>query len=319
LDLIPKLDNIIVFFLVSAILFFIAVFRYEAFQILPIAHDLIVQNINSGILVLNRTGHVVEVNPYARFLIGSESRYAIGKPLDVVLGDWPRLNYSPELKEQVEQEISLSTQEGTSFFLVQISPIRNHRSISIGHVLVFVDITDRKFAEMELQRLARTDALTGVTNRRRFFEVAETHFARAQRYNHPLAIMMLDMDHFKQVNDRYGHLAGDLILQTVATECQSHLRGSDVFARYGGEEFICLLPEQDGAGAFETAEKIRKILEQAQTWYESQPICVTASVGLAVLREEVDLTLEELIDRADQALYSSKSNGRNKVSLWQGG
>jgi diguanylate cyclase (GGDEF)-like protein len=117
------------------------------------------------------------------------------------------------------------------------------------------------------------------------------------------------------VNDRYGHLAGDDVLQMVARECQGNLRSSDLFARYGGEEFICLLPEQDEAGALETAEKIRRIIEQAQSWFESQPIYVTISIGISLINDD-GLTLEGLIDRADQALYSSKANGRNRASLW---
>jgi diguanylate cyclase (GGDEF)-like protein len=185
-------------------------------------------------------------------------------------------------------------------------------------VIVLVDITDRKQAEMELERLARTDVLTGVTNRRHFFELAEPQFASAQRYSHNIAILLLDVDHFKQVNDSYGHLAGDLILQRVARECQGHLRSSDVFARYGGEEFICLLPEQSLEGALETAERIRLMLERAEVLWDHQSIRVTASIGVALLQEDLALTLETLINRADQALYESKANGRNQVTLWQG-
>jgi PAS domain S-box-containing protein len=166
LDIIPKLDNIIVFLLVSAILFFIAIFRYSAFEILPIAHDLVVQNINSGILVLNTTGYIVEINPYARMLIGSESSDAIGKPLNIVLKDWPKLEYSPQLTEQLEQEVSLSRNDRMKHFLVRISPIHDKRDTAIGHVIVLVDITERRFAEMELERMARTDVLTNITNRR---------------------------------------------------------------------------------------------------------------------------------------------------------
>src|SRR5258706_2998388 len=315
LDLIPKLDNIVVFLLVSAILFFIAIFRFNALEILPIAHDLIVRNINSGILVLNPTGHVVEINPYARSLIGSESDAAIGKPLDVVLKDWPKLDYFPQLTQQLEQEVSLTRNLGTLHFLIQISPIRDKRDVSIGHVIMFVDITERKYAEMELERLARTDMLTGVTNRRHLFELAESQFGVAQRYDRELTIMMLDVDHFKSTNDHYGHLAGDLVLQFVAQECQSHMRNTDIFARYGGEEFICLLPEQTESGAIELAERIRQLLEQAEVTYEAQLLKVTASFGLALIRKESSLTLEQMIDRADQALYQSKRDGRNRITF----
>jgi len=316
-DPFPKFDNVILFLLVSAILFAIALFGFRALEIVPIAHNLIVRNINSGILVLDAEGRLVEINPFAKKLIGAVGENAIGKSLDTVLKDWPKIGYSPQINEQYEQEISLQQESDSLYFLAQISPIRNERNKSVGHVIVLVDITDRKYAEMELERLARTDVLTGITNRRHFFELAEAQFAVAQRYSRDLTIMMLDVDHFKSVNDRYGHLAGDLVLQFVAQECQHHMRTTDIFARYGGEEFICLLPEQTEKGAVELAERIRRMLEQAEVKFEAQSLKVTASFGLALIQKESGLTLEQLIDRADQALYQSKRDGRNRITVWQ--
>jgi diguanylate cyclase (GGDEF)-like protein len=315
LDLIPKLDNVIVFFLPAAILYFIAIFRLSALEILPIAHDLIVKNINSGILVLNTTGHVVEINPYAATLLNSQSGDMIGRPLDVVLKDWPQLKYAPTLDKQVEQEVSLTYQDGTKYFLVQISPIHDQRNISIGHVIVLVDITDRKVAEMELARIARTDVLTGVTNRRHFFELAENEYQRFLRYNHALTIILFDIDHFKQVNDRYGHHAGDHVLKHFARQSQNMLRASDVFARYGGEEFIALLIETTQESALETAERIRREIQSLQINFEGTPIPITTSIGLVFA--EPDSKLEKLIDMADKALYQSKQNGRNQVTVWR--
>jgi diguanylate cyclase (GGDEF)-like protein/PAS domain S-box-containing protein len=317
LDIIPKLDNIIVFLLVSAILFFIAIFRYSAFEILPIAHDLVVQNINSGILVLNTTGYIVEINPYARMLIGSESSDAIGKPLNIVLKDWPKLEYSPQLTEQLEQEVSLSRNDRMKHFLVRISPIHDKRDTAIGHVIVLVDITERRFAEMELERMARTDVLTNITNRRHFFELAGLEYQRFQRYKHPLAIMLFDIDLFKLVNDRHGHLAGDYVLKNFAHECRTLLRATDLFARYGGEEFITLLIETSRESALETAERIRKHIENFKVSYKGTSITVTTSIGLAFADDDQEMNLEKLIDKADKALYQSKANGRNKVAVWQ--
>lgn len=316
-DPFPRVDNIILFLSVSAVLYAIALFRYSAFEIVPIAHNLVVRNINSGIIVLDVVGRVVEINPFAQRLIGPGAQTSIGKPIEEVLKDWPAIGYSIQVNEQHEQEICLQQDGQALYFLVQISPIRNERGRMIGHVIVSVDITDRKQAEIELERLARTDVLTGVINRRYFFELAEMQFAQAQRYHQSLAILLLDVDHFKQVNDRYGHLAGDQVLQMIARECQQHFRSSDIFARYGGEEFICLLPGQDQVGAMESAERIRQIIGQAEMAFEAQSICVTASIGLAVLPTVTNLTLERLIDQADQALYASKTNGRNRVSFWQ--
>ena len=182
---------------------------------------------------------------------------------------------------------------------------------------MFVDITDRKFAEMELERLARTDVLTGVTNRRHFFELAEIEYQRFQRYKHPLTVMLLDIDHFKQVNDRYGHLAGDHVLRHIANECRKLLRGSDQFARYGGEEFISLLIETTHESAVETAERIRGQIEKSEIEFKGMAIPLTISIGLAFAEDDPNINLEKMIDRADKALYQSKENGRNKVTVWK--
>jgi diguanylate cyclase (GGDEF)-like protein len=314
-DIVPNLDNIIVFFLVSAILFFIAIFRLNALEILPIAHDLIVKNINSGILVLNTTGRVVEINPYAETLINSKSGNAIGQALNVVLKDWPQLDYSPNLENQVEQEISLDHADGKKYFLVQISPIHNQRNVLMGHIIVLVDITERKFAEMELTRLVRTDVLTGVTNRRYFFELAETEYQRFLRYQHALTVILFDIDHFKRVNDTYGHHAGDYVLKHFAGKSQSLLRTSDTFARYGGEEFIALLIETTQESALETAERIRQEIESLKIDFEGARIPITTSIGVTFA--DPNIQLEKLIDMADKALYQSKQNGRNQVTVWR--
>src|SRR5258707_7336652 len=128
---------------------------------------------------------------------------------------------------------------------------------------------------------------------------------------------MLDVDHFKSINDQYGHLAGDFILQFVAQQCQSSMRNTDIFARNGGEEFICFLPVQTESGAIELAERIRQLLEQAEVTYEAQLLKVTARFRLALIRTESRLTLEQMIDRADQASYQSKRDGRNRITVWQ--
>lgn len=315
-DIVPKLDNIILFFLVSAILYFIAIFRLNALEILPIAHDVIIQNIKSGILVLNHTGHLVEINPYALSVIKAESKDVIGKSVNTVLKDFTSFQYSLDSTEKVEQEISLNQDSKTNYFLAQVSPIIDKRDISIGHNIVLVDITDRKLAEMELERLARTDVLTYVTNRRHFFELAENEYQRFLRYKHPLAIILMDIDHFKKINDTYGHLAGDYVLKKFASECRTQLRSSDIFARYGGEEFIALLVETPQDIAIETAERIRKTIENFIIEFEDKKIPVTTSIGITFSDESTDLKLEKMIDMADKALYQSKQNGRNRATVW---
>jgi diguanylate cyclase (GGDEF)-like protein len=215
----------------------------------------------------------------------------------------------------IEHEVSVQHTGEAAVYSVQRSVIRETNGAMVGYVLVLFDITARKTAERQLERLARTDALTAVTNRRYFYELAGAEWIRAQRYAHPLTILMLDIDHFKQVNDQYGHHAGDEVLKCVAAECQRHLRATDLFARYGGEEFICLFSEGGDGGVVSLAERLRTSIEQTSLVVDGETIQVTLSIGVAHQQSAQPTPLEELIKHADQALYVSKSNGRNRVTV----
>jgi diguanylate cyclase (GGDEF)-like protein len=169
----------------------------------------------------------------------------------------------------------------------------------------------------EVQRLATTDALTKLFNRRHFFEVAEQEFERALRYGRPLSLLMLDVDHFKQVNDVYGHLVGDQVLQALAARCRAEVREIDVIGRYGGEEFTVLLPETTPAEAPKAAERLRQAVAGSPLAVADLHLPITLSVGVASLGDaRQGLTLAGLIDRADQALYHAKRTGRNRVGIW---
>jgi diguanylate cyclase (GGDEF)-like protein len=167
----------------------------------------------------------------------------------------------------------------------------------------------------EVQELAITDSLTKVNNRRRFFDLAEQEFERSRRYNRPLSLIMLDIDHFKRVNDTYGHAAGDTVLEQLAQLCQKSLREVDVFARYGGEEFVILLPETTSIEAQLTAERIRQLVARTPIEITGDSLTITISFGIVELDKDCK-NVEELLDRSDQAMYASKRNGRNRVSIW---
>jgi diguanylate cyclase (GGDEF)-like protein/PAS domain S-box-containing protein len=167
----------------------------------------------------------------------------------------------------------------------------------------------------QVQQLAITDPLTGLYNRRYFTEAANREFDRAQRYHDPLSIIMIDLDRFKQVNDTYGHLAGDRALISVANRCQQSLRDVDILARLGGEEFIVLLPQTTLEGAYLVAERLHDHIMTQAVDAGSQKIFVSASMGIATLSENC-LDLQTLIDRADRALYVTKNAGRGAISVW---
>jgi diguanylate cyclase (GGDEF)-like protein len=172
---------------------------------------------------------------------------------------------------------------------------------------------DLKKAQVELQRLAETDFLTGIANNRRFFEDGEREIQRARRYGHPLAALMLDLDHFKRVNDTHGHAAGDKVLVAVTATCRRLLRDIDVFGRLGGEEFVILLPETDLAGGLATAERLRLAIGEMAIVAGDRTLRITISIGVTLLSPD-DAGLDAVLKRADDAMYEAKRNGRNRVA-----
>ncbi|MFH1464508.1 MAG: diguanylate cyclase [Pseudomonadota bacterium] len=206
------------------------------------------------------------------------------------------------------------TSQGLRDFQVLISPMLDVSSRLLGAVLIFQDVTERLELEGHLRFLATTDALTGVANRRSLLRRAEHEFQRARRYDRPLAMLLLDIDHFKHVNDTWGHFAGDEALKALCGACLANLRGSDVLGRLGGEEFAVLLPETGIREACETAERFRHVVEQLRVDWHGRTVAVTVSIGVAAI-EAGDDDVYALMRRADLALYTAKDVGRNRVVL----
>ncbi len=180
---------------------------------------------------------------------------------------------------------------------------------------VIEDITERKELEWRLAQEARTDALTGCVNRRHFLELADQELARICRYGGDLSVLMLDLDHFKAVNDQYGHHAGDLALRALAEVCRCTLRQEDVVGRIGGEEFAVLLPATGREKSLEVAERLRRAVAAAEVDLEGRPAPrVTVSIGAATV-ELGESQVEMALARADKALYRAKSAGRNRVEF----
>jgi diguanylate cyclase (GGDEF)-like protein len=174
------------------------------------------------------------------------------------------------------------------------------------------EIAERQKAQAQLLELAITDSLTGLHNRRHFMESAQQELDRARRYQTPLSLALLDADHFKAVNDRYGHPVGDQALQMLAATGRRLLRDIDLFARIGGEEFAILLPQTDHAAAWIVADRLRQAIMDQPIATEQGPLHLTVSLGLASL-DPATVDLDDLIRRADLALYQAKQNGRNRV------
>ena len=287
----------------------------------------LVDSVNSIILRWDAKGRVVFMNPYGLRFFGFEADALIGKnvlgtivPESESISKRDLVQLMEEIRKDPDRfrnnENENVTRDGRRVWIywtnraITDSEGRIVEILSVGN-----DITGRRHMEAELRRLATTDPLTGAFNRRRFFQKARQEFLRHRRYGHPLAVLLMDMDHFKKINDTHGHPVGDAVLKTFVQTCQGVFRVTDIFGRTGGEEFSAILPETDAANAVRVAERLRSRVGQNPVddgQNAGGSIRCTVSIGLTSLEED-DLTLESLIRRADQALYTAKRTGRNRV------
>lgn len=170
----------------------------------------------------------------------------------------------------------------------------------------------------QLRDLSDTDQLTELKNRRFLNQYMEDEFVRSARYQHPIAVLMIDIDHFKSINDNYGHLAGDECLRSIAIRLKEAIRDqTDIPARYGGEEFCIIMPETSPEGAAVVAERIRATIESTVIHCQNNRLKVTCSIGIFSDIPKNGRDISPFIDKADDALYQSKQNGRNQVTLYE--
>ncbi|MBZ5557555.1 MAG: diguanylate cyclase [Acidobacteriia bacterium] len=240
---------------------------------------------------------------------------------DLVGRRMPALHASEEdrarFREQLEQErrvdalaVPVRTLGGESFW----SLLNARTLVSAGEKLVMItltDLTEQKRVEEQLRVIATTDALTGTHTRRHFFDLAEVECGRSSRHQRPISVALLDLDHFKLVNDRFGHHVGDEALRLVAETVRDKLRRHDLLGRYGGEEFALLLPETPLAGATLVVERIRQAV--AALAFEHQRSLVTLTISAGVVFRRAEEPLAAALERADAALYAAKDQGRNRV------
>ncbi|MBC7500142.1 MAG: sensor domain-containing diguanylate cyclase [Herminiimonas sp.] len=184
-----------------------------------------------------------------------------------------------------------------------------------GFLMIIRDMTDRRASTFELLRASMTDHLSGVMNRRAFFEAAEREMARYRRYPRPMSLLAIDADHFKQINDEYGHATGDLVLQKLAEIIAETAREIDIVARIGGEEFAVLLPSTGPHMAYELAERIRFNISSQCMQIEGNDIGLTVSIGISTM-DSAAQSFDALMKSADNAMYKAKQTGRNQSAFW---
>lgn len=280
--------------------------------------DTVLDNVDALIYMKSADRRFLYVNQATAAAFGMPPEAIIGQrddalmPADLADHFWEKDRQILASWQRYAGEESVTDSTGkTRHFWSVVAPLRDYdgQPALIGFS---TDITELHDLKEELQRQARTDNLTGLANRRSFFEHAEEALSRSRRHGHPLSLIAIDIDHFKQINDDYGHPAGDRVLQDFAGCCNSALREEDLCARTGGEEFCVLLPDTGHDAALVLAERLREMTQDCRPLPEHPALQATISLGVACLGEG-DTNFGSLFSRADRALYRAKDLGRNRT------
>ena len=292
-----------VFILLSAI----NILKNDMLDIEPIAKEKALDSIRDAFVLIDTNLAFISANESAKKIFSSLKTLRKNSPI-TRLNEWP-----DELSSIDEKNNSANfTMPGDFYYNASISPIIATQKM-MGYIIIIKDMTESVTMEKKLEEMANEDMLTGIMNRRHFMNSVTAQFERIKRQNGNAYLIMFDLDHFKNVNDTYGHLAGDEVLKSVAERVKEVIRAYDLFGRYGGEEFIIFAEISSEEIEF-FSERIRKSLNQSPIVFEGGQITITGSFGVAAITSG---SLGNTIKQVDEALYQAKAAGRNKVVLFQ--
>jgi diguanylate cyclase (GGDEF)-like protein/PAS domain S-box-containing protein len=285
----------------------------------------LVANINDVVMVMDATPlddggpKIIYVNPAFEQLMGYTAEEVVGQNPKLLQGPGTDDETRFKIRDAMRHGKGIRTQilnydkHGKELWLdINMVPLFDADGELAYYAAIERDLTEYKRLQSHLENMATTDSLTGLPNRAALIDCALKEFDRARRYVHPLSVVMIDVDHFKSVNDKHGHAIGDQVLQAVGVLCQKGLRGSDLLGRVGGEEFVLLLPDTPKANAIFVAERMREQLAKSPISLASLTLSITASFGVACISEQ-DADFNDILRRADAAMYQAKQNGRNQV------
>ncbi|NEU76153.1 diguanylate cyclase [Hassallia byssoidea VB512170] len=326
----PGLNITPMSFMLTGLICAVNIFRFRMFDLVPVARDILIDSMSDGVLVLDVQNRILDINPAAQNLIGTTA-HLIGQSAEQVLSKW-QYNITYHEYECVNTEILIDSAT-LRYLELQITPLRDRRRQLTGYLLILRDITQRHQAEVELRQAnerlrlqvleietlqaqlreqAMQDGLTGLFNRRYFDSSLQRELVRAAQESYPVAVILMDIDYFKKINDTFGHQAGDRVLQVFADLLRQYSRSTDIVCRYGGEEFVLALPGITLNNAFQRAEQIRLSFQAARVKFADKEINTTVSGGISVFPEQ-GKTSDELLQVADKALYIAKAYGRNCI------
>ena len=291
-------------------LFCISIIKYNMFDIIPIASEMALSSMRDAFFLIDINGDLLSANESAKNLFPSARKMNKYSPITQI-DNWPA-ELSSISKKEYNGSVKF-TMSGENYYNASINPIFVNNDKYLGCMIIIQNITESVLFTRRLEEIAYKDALTGILSRRQFMTLAETQFKRTRRLNEDAYIIIFDIDHFKIVNDTYGHLIGDKVLQGVVKRVNETIRPYDLFGRYGGEEFILFAFEINETDIFKFAERIRLAICGSPMVFEDKQLTVSASFGVAPTISAN--SLEGIIKLGDEALYKAKDEGRNKVVL----
>jgi diguanylate cyclase (GGDEF)-like protein len=290
------------------------IFRLGLVGLLPIAHESVFAGLRDGVIVVDRSDRIIDLNPAAERIFPGLSRKSIGRPFKESAPNHSRLLDLVQPGAAPEMDLQVDFGETQHHYLVRRSAFVGGSGLLMGHSITLSDVTDQALKMDRLRSQATIDDLTGAFNRRHFMELGHRELIRAKRHGRPLSVLIIDLDGLKKTNDTWGHDAGDQVLKAACDALRRGMRGSDLLGRQGGDEFILLLPEIPPAQAAAVAERLRHAMAQEEVKIEGGEILrFTATFGVAGREVIGGDALDDLIRAADRALYEAKAAGRNRV------
>lgn len=291
-----------------------AILSSNMLSLIPIAKETLFHNMKEGVIVLDARERLIDFNSAAKKIFPALNHTLIGQTFDQIRKQLTSATFPLSLQQEHGLiDFSLRTGDHAAHYQARTSFLYNQNNSIAGRLIMMIDVTELKQLQQELERQAYYDGLTQIYNRTQFFKLAAEQLQRAQQRNEPYSLIIFDIDHFKKVNDTFGHDVGDQLLVHVVQRCKQTLPVQALFARYGGEEFVISLSGYNTEHAFQLANMLRKKLADQPLQIEEQTWPISASFGLAKLNPVQPETLQQLLIHADQALYKAKRNGRNQV------
>ncbi len=320
-------------FTITSLAFTFGLLRYRLLDVVPLARDLLVETLRDGVIVLDSSNRIVDINPATANILRLPNDNLIGQSMASACINWPHLEELYRLSDEGVYETMLAYDNKEHYYEINFSKIHNKRVSFIGRLVEIRDITDLKTSEVKLRKanqlltsqlseieklqsqleeMAIRDSLTGLYNRRTLDDFLCREIAQATRSSNSLVVVLIDIDHFKWINDSFGHLAGDLVLSQVGKLIIENTRLGDFACRYGGEEFVIVMHDIGIGHAVQRIDTLREIVFNMDFLDKKQIMKITVSAGIAAFPLNGHTT-DTLLFAADQALYAAKNAGRNRV------